>query len=327
MEKSVNSAAVVETTIEQRAIDRKRGVVRLIQIIKSLLGMSRAPVAIFVVAHAGLAAILAKGEMPETRIIIIGIFACLTGTAALISLNDLLDVELDRKRMAYANVDSSLDLGSLFIHHPVAKGVIGMRLGIAWSTVLSLISLYLISLIRADLWPIFIAIAVCVVLYSKLSQVTFLKFLAVAMAVTLGALAGWFAVGGVVNRAFIIFAVWTFVWEIGGRNIPNDFNDIEEDRPLGTKTIPVVFGPERAAQAVFTMLVLTFFLSIAMVGTTGFSVYFKVAVPLLGIYLLLFPGMMLLLDARPEVSVKLYNRSAFYPLVLLAALMMSLYLS
>lgn len=304
---------------------QKRGVERLVQTIKALLGMSRAPVAIFVVAHAGLASIFALGGLPALSVIVIGIAACLTGTGALIGLNDLLDVELDRRRMAYLNKGQELDLGSTFIHHPVARGVIGLRLGVAWVVILSVLSLYFISLLRSRFWPIFAAIAVCVVLYSKLSQVTFFKFLAVATAVTLGALAGWLAVGGPVNRLFVLFAAWTFIWEIGGRNLPNDFNDVEEDAPLGIKTIPVVFGPRRAAQIIFAALLLTFLMSILLVLSTSFSAVFKIGTPLLGIYLLLIPAYRLLRDPRPQVSAKLYNRSAIYPLILLLVLLISLY--
>lgn len=327
MDKALTSTDTAgESALLNCVLEKKRGVERLLQIIKALLGMSRAPVAVFVAAHAGLASIFALGTLPDVRTIAIGILACLTGTAALISLNDLLDVDLDRRRMVRLNQDQNLDLGSTFIHHPVAIGVISLWQGIAWSVSLSLVSLYLIGLLRSGLWPIFAVIAVCVVLYSKLSQLTFLKFLAVATAVTLGALAGWFAVGGKFSGLFILFAVWTFIWEIGGRNIPNDFNDIDEDAPLGTKTIPVVFGERRAAQVVFVALSLTFVASILLVLFSDFSWVFKAAVPLLGIFLLLIPGFRLLKDPRPQVSVKLYNRSALYPLVMLLILMISLYI-
>ena len=324
MDKTSTSDSI-EITDDAIALERKVGAERRVEIVRSLLGMSRAPVAIFVVAHAGLASIFALGHMPTFSTILIGVVACLTGTGALIGLNDLLDVDLDRRRMAYLNTAEELDIGSTFIHHPVAKGVISMRMGIIWSGILSVISLYFISLLRTDLWPIFIAIAVCVILYSKLSEVSYLKFLAVASAVTLGALAGWFAVGGPVNATLALFIVWTFVWEIGGRNIPNDFNDVEEDKPLGIQTIPVVLGPQKAAQIVFGTLLATFALSILLIMTTEFSPIFFAAIPVIGAYVLLVPAYDLFKDPTPKTSMKLYNRSAIYPLLLLAVLMATLY--
>lgn len=318
---STDNPAVISRTPE-----KKRGINRLIEITMALLGMSRAPVAVFVVAHAGLASIFALGKIPDINTIAIGILACLAGTGALIGLNDLLDVELDRRKMAYQSQSDKLDLGSTFIHHPIAKEVISIWMGIAWVAGLSIASLYLITLLRQRLWPIFLLIAVCVVLYSKLSELTFLKFLAVASAVTLGALAGWFAVGGTVNPTFILFTVWTFIWEIGGRNIPNDFNDLEEDKPLGIKTIPVVFGELRAAQVVIATLIITFLISVFLVFSTPFTLIFKSGAIGLGVFLLIIPGLRLLKDPRPQVSVKLYNRSALYPLFLLLVLMLSLYI-
>lgn len=315
----------IKLTDDAIIFERKEGAPRLGEIVKALLGMSRVPVAIFVVAHAGLASILALGHMPTFSTILIGVIACFTGTGALIGLNDLMDVDLDRRRLVHLSTPEELDLGSTFIHHPVAKGVISMRMGIIWSGILSIISLYFLSQLRADLWPIFVAIGVSVILYSKLSEVSFIKFLAVASAVTLGALAGWLAVGGPINNAFIIFTVWTFVWEVGGRNIPNDFNDVEEDKPLGIQTIPVVFGPKIASQVVFVALVVTFALSVLLVTTIDFSPVFKIAVPLIGIYVLLIPAYGLLKDPTPKNSMKLYNRSAIYPLLLLAVLMVTMY--
>src|SRR3972149_6239354 len=133
---------------------------RLSEVIRALLGMSRAIVAVFVMAHAGLAAIFATGRLPEIGTIILGIFACLFGTGALIGLNDLLDIKLDRRRIDAEGAAAELDLGSLFIHHPVAKGVISLTTGVIWVIVLSALSLFFINLLNPSVWPIFIAIAV-----------------------------------------------------------------------------------------------------------------------------------------------------------------------
>lgn len=315
---------------------------RFSEIVKSLLGMSRAPVAIFVVAHAGLASILALGHLPPLRIIILGIFASLTGTASLIGLNDLLDVELDKRKLAFADESGQVDIGSTFIHHPIARGTISFLTGLIWVVVLSIISLFLIETIRPGLWPILIVIAILVTLYSKLSSITYWKMLTVASAVTLGAVAGWLAVAvGDLNSyagwlemfrsggaPLAIFAIWSFTWEVGGRNIPNDFNDVEEDKPLGTKTVPSVLGEVTAANIVMISLVIASLLSLFLVTSAGFAnVQLSLLLPgivILDLYMLLLPAWRLVLDARPAISVKLYNRSAFYPLALLLLVILSL---
>jgi len=336
------------TTIDDSAVQAenkgsgKKGRERLTEIVKSLLGMSRAPVALFVVAHAGLASIFALGHLPPARIIILGIFASLTGTASLIGLNDLLDVELDQRKLALAPESDQPDIGSTFIHHPIAKGTISYLTGLIWVIALSVASLFLIEAIRPGLWPILIIIAVLVVLYSKLSSITYWKMFTVASAVTLGAVAGWLAVapGDLSSYAgwsamlksggatLAIFALWSFTWEVGGRNIPNDFNDMEEDKPLGTKTVPSVLGEAAAARIIVINLVIASLLSLLLIISAGFA-GIQLALLLSGIialdfYMLLLPARRLALDARPAISVKLYNRSAFYPLALLLLIILSL---
>ena len=305
--------------------------------------MSRAPVAIFVVAHAGLAAIFALGALPSLRIIGLGILASLTGTGALIGMNDLWDVELDKRKIAYADDRQTLDLGSTFIHHPIARGTISMATGVIWVGLLSIASLALMEAIRPGLWPILMVIAVLVTLYSKLGPITYWKFLTVAAAVTLGAVAGWLAVAPGSLASFsgwvtvirsggltlALFSAWSFAWEIGGRNIPNDFNDVEEDRPLGTKTIPSVLGERLASRVVLVMLLATTVLSVMLVWSARWAsspqlVAVLAGVAVLDVYMLLLPALGLAKEPTVPASVRLYNRSALYPLALLAVLMLSL---
>ena len=301
------------------------------ELVRALLGMSRAIVAVFVLAHAGLAAILATKTIPDINTIIIGSLACVFGTGALIGLNDLLDIDLDRRRyveLGPAPVKEEepggFDIGSLFIHHPVARGVISLRLGIAWAALLSAASLFFIYELKPSLWPIFFAIGVFVVLYSVLGSFSYWKFLAVATAVTLGALAGWLTVADETSLALWFFVAWTFLWEIGGRNVPNDFNDIDEDRVLGVKTIPVVLGPKTASRVVLAALMLSYALSFPLFILARMPAFFIAAAAAVGLYLLLIPAWGLWRDPRPEISQRLYNRSAVYPLVLLVLLMANL---
>ncbi|MDP1808671.1 MAG: UbiA family prenyltransferase [Actinomycetota bacterium] len=309
-----------------KTADKPAGAARLTEVIRALLGMSRAIVAVFVVAHAGLAAIFATGRVPDIRTIVIGIFACLFGTGALIGLNDLLDVSLDRRRMAAEGEAPELDLGSLFIHHPVAKGVISMSTGLIWVGCLSILSLSLISMLKSGLWPIFLLVAVCVALYSIVGRYTYFKFIFVAMAVTLGALSGWLVVAPANTTTFLLFGAWTYLWEIGGRNVPNDFNDVDEDAALGVKTIPVVLGKARAGKIVFWALLASFLVSLPLMVMTDKPPLFIGGAVLISLYLLLIPGYALMRDPRPQISRKLYNKSAIFPLVLLLLLMVNLLL-
>lgn len=288
------------------------------QTVRGLLGFSRALVACFVVAQAGLAAVFALNHIPEPQQIILGFIACFTGASALIAYNDLLDVELDRQKIAYEAAKSGgkaeeFDLGALLIHHPVARGVISYRLGAAWVIVMSLISMSVTYLMQPWLPLVYIGVAVFVTIYCKLSRKSPAKMLAVATAVTLGGIAGWMAVADPPYGAvFWLFAAWTFVWEIGGRNLPNDFNDIEEDTDMGIKTLPVVYGPVAASRVSFIFLVLTVFVSVALTIAASLPVWVMAITLILGIAFLLEPGFRLLQRPTPQVSRRLYNRSAAY---------------
>ena len=60
---------------------------------------------------------------------------------------------------------------------------------------------------------------------------------------TAGGLAAVFAVDPHPSPAFLVLLfLWLFFWEIGGQNIPNDWIDMEEDRMVQAKTIPVRVG-------------------------------------------------------------------------------------
>ncbi len=311
----------------------------LSQTIRGLMGFSRILVAGFVVAQAGLAAIFALNGLPTLTQVVLGFIACFTGASALIAYNDLLDVDLDRakikrddekaaeKAAALAaegkspEVASGLDLGALLIHHPVARGIISVRLGIAWVATLSLISMFITFLLQPWLPVIYIGVIIFVTLYCKLSRKSPMKMLAVAIAVTLGGIAGWMAVANPPYGAvFFLFAAWTFVWEIGGRNLPNDFNDVEEDAELGVMTMPVVYGKVFASRVSFAFLILTVIMSIALVTVAALPVWVLAGTVVGGILFLLVPGWKLVKTPEPEVSRVLYNRSASYTPAMLALL-------
>lgn len=295
-------------------------------LIRSLLGLSRALISVFVVAQAGLAAVLALGGLPPLEVIIIGVFACLFGSAALIGFNDLMDIEIDRERLQFQKEKESFDMGSLFVHHPVAKGYLSLGAGIAWVAVLSLLSMGLTYMLKPWLTPILLAVAVFVAIYSVLSRKSVIKVFAVAMAVVTGAVAGWLAVAPPNSGIFPLFVLWTFLWEMGGRNIPNDFGDLEEDARIGLKTIPVVYGPKTASVVTFTLILLTIITS----GFLGWNATESNTVTLLfvlsGLYFLAVPGYKLLKSPVPKQAVHLFNQACLYPLFILGLLLLNIYL-
>ncbi len=293
----------------------------------ALLGFSRALIGFFVLTQAALGAFLALGRFPQWDVIIIGSIACITGSYSLVAFNDLLDVPIDKKRFEgkLRELDG-FDIGSAFERHPLAQGTIGLGLALSWILVMAIISMLGIYYINPVLIWILPIIATFVTGYSLLSRRSSLKTISVAIAVTLGGVAGWLAVSSVYSVLFWLFVAWTFLWEIGGRNIPNDFNDVEEDKEIGIKTFPATLGCKAAAMIIIVFLILTIIVSLPMIWISTESLVWAIVALLFGIYFLLVPGWNLVRKAVPEQSMKLFNRSCLYPLAMLLILVSSLFL-
>ncbi len=83
--------------------------------------------------------------------------------------------------------------------------------------------------------------------------------------VGVGSLAGWVAMDGEVRLGDMVLPFsWMAAWEIGGRNVVNDFADVEEDVRLGVKTVPVVYGGRAAARLTIGFLAATFLVSLGL---------------------------------------------------------------
>jgi 4-hydroxybenzoate polyprenyltransferase len=143
--------------------------------------------------------------------------------------------------------------------------------------------------------------------------------------VGVGALAGWVAMTDEVRvTEMATLFCWMFAWEIGGRNIVNDFADVEEDSRLGVKTVPLVYGPRLAAWLTFYFLVATNVAALALQPLSQLSVTYLLGATAAGLYLLLWQGFMLLRTPTPQTALALFNRASLYPPALLMVLIASL---
>lgn len=293
--------------------------------LRALLGFSRVMISSFALAQAALASVLALRGLPSVKIILLGSIACLSGSYALTATNDLFDYQIDRERLKNLRTVEGFDIGQIFIRQPLARGVICFRTGVIWILSLSTISLIFGYLIKPSLVLVSLIIGLLVVTYSAMSRLSILKLVIVGVLVSLGAAAGWLAVS---NQSFLllIFVLWMFFWEIGGRNIPNDFADIEEDKHLKLKTIPVEYGKKKASKICFSCLLVSFTISIVVAILADVSHFFVIAVSLIGILMLIFPGYRLLRKPEPQVSLQLFNFACFYPFAILTALLLSIYI-
>jgi 4-hydroxybenzoate polyprenyltransferase len=313
MQKIANSESVESRSLFSRA--------------KLYLAFSRGLQAFISIAQPGLGAVIALVAIPEWDVVAIGFFAAWAGNNAAFAINDLLDVELDKRRFKHLREFKGFDIDTAMVRHPLAQGYLSYKSGVLWILTSSLIAVVGAYLLNPWCVLLFV-VALCLeIYYCKLSQVSALKFLITGVMVAVGAMAGWVAVVDSIELvpAFVFF-IWIAAWEIGGRNIVNDWSDIEEDIHLGIKTVPVVYGHTVAGRLILFFLVVTICCSLLIAPLLNLNVLYLVGALLEGWYALLYPAIKLLKNPAPEVAITLFNRASLYPLVMLTIVVISLYI-
>jgi len=285
------------------------------------LALSRTPHGLLDICTPLLAALLWLGHPPEIRVILQGVLAAFAGYTAVYALNDIVDYQNDKEKIAQEGFDrDSGYLDAAFVRHPLAHGFLTMAEAVTWAggwLMLSLLFAYLLNPICA-----LILITGCLLetLYCLLLQVSHLRTLVSGIVKTLGGVAAVFAVDPSPDPALLLLVfLWLFFWEIGGQNVPADWHDIEEDLSLKARTVPVSLGPRRAS----LIVLITLFISLILSGllfssaTLSLSLPFRLATVLAGLYLLILPALKLFQTKDRNEASALFNRASYYPLVLL----------
>lgn len=297
--------------------------------LKIYFGFSRTTHSFIDIAQPAIGAMIVANGFPELRIIIIGLIAAFAGYTAVFALNDLIDYKVDTKRMKYhQKTDKSFDIDTLGMRHPIAQGqlpYIKAFLWVAFWALIAIVGAYMLSPICALL---FIIAGALEIIYCKLLKITPWKTIASGLMVATGALAGIYAITLTPNfLVVIVFFIWMFAWEIGGRNITNDWSDIEEDPHLGIKTVPVVYGLNFAGimDFFFLILILASSIIIAFLPGVNLGITYLIGAIAIGLYSLILPGINLLKNKKSSDAMKLFNRACFYPTIMLGIVIMGFY--
>jgi len=296
--------------------------------LKYLFALSRTPHGILDLASPALAALLWYGCVPPFRIVFIGLVTAFAGYTAVYALNDLVDYRLDKKKLDQGGLGAGAgDLDALMVRHPLAHGVLTYKEGLFWTTAWSLLALIGAYLLNPLCILIFLIGCALEMIYCFLWKTSPFRSLISGAVKTVGGVAAVFAVDPHPTPAFLVLLfLWLFFWEIGGQNIPNDWMDMEEDRLVQAKTIPVELGKTWAISIIFPSLLLVVALNAVLMRFSPWGgELIAVAASLgLGIYLLLLPGYRLIqTKARPQ-AVLLFNRASYYPLAVLTVVSLSL---
>jgi 4-hydroxybenzoate polyprenyltransferase len=156
--------------------------------------------------------------------------------------------------------------------------------------------------------------------YVKLLKVTWWRTVVSGLVKSAGPVAAVFAVVPSPSLAGLGgMLAWLMLWEVGGQNIPADWNDIEEDRAIGARTIPLVFGLRVAGWLVLGLLglVVAGSLLLARLSPLMLGWPFQLAVLLAGVVLLVVPAVRLAVTRDGRAAARLFDRSSLYPLALL----------
>lgn len=284
------------------------------------LALSRSKHGIVDAAMPGFVALLWLGHLPPTRVLLLSVLTALAGYTAIYALNDLLGVKADREKFT-GGINQGYSLEASRMRHPLAQGILGMSGAVSWFVLwyaLTLLGAYLLN--PALVWVV-IAAALAEALYCLLLKVTYWRMLVSGLVKAAGPIAAVFVVARAPSvKLLLLLLAWLMCWEIGGQNIPADWNDVEEDRRVGAKTVPLVLGPRMAGVLVVTTLTLTVILSVFLprMSPLALGVPYVVASIAAGFFLLLLPGVRLLLSHEDREAAGLFDRASTYPLAMLA---------
>jgi 4-hydroxybenzoate polyprenyltransferase len=294
------------------------------------LALSRTPHGLLDMCTPLLAALLWLGHPPEPQVIMLGIIAAFAGYTAVYALNDIVDYQNDKKKIAQTGFHRDTDyLDAAYIRHPLAQGFLSMPEAVTWTTfwmTVSLLSAYLLNPVCA-----LILVIGCIleILYCLLLQVSHLRTLVSGIVKTLGGLAAIFAVDAAPAPGLLLLIFfWLFFWEIGGQNVPADWHDIQEDLSMQAQTVPVSLGPKIASAIILSTLCASLLLGgvLFRVAPLQLNLPLYWATIFVGIYLLILPALRLFQTRNRNEASALFNRASYYPCILLIFAMATLVL-
>ncbi|QEA11693.1 UbiA family prenyltransferase [Comamonas flocculans] len=284
---------------------------------RKFLALSRSTHGILDIAMPGFAALLWLGAFPPLTVLGVALLTAVAGYTAIYALNDLVGVKADREKFAGNGINPGYSVEASALRYPIAQGKLGFAPAMLWFALWYLVALAGAWWLNPRLVPIVLAAPVLETLYCKLLKVGWWRVFVSGIVKALGPIA---AVLVVVPRPdpglLALMLAWLMCWEIGGQNIPADWNDVEEDRRVGAQTIPLVFGPRIAGAAVLLALLATTALSLALpvMSPLPLGWPYLAATLAAAVYLLLLPGLHLTRTHAPRAAARLFDRASLYPL-------------
>jgi 4-hydroxybenzoate polyprenyltransferase len=314
---------VREKGMKTPSLENPAGLSRL----KLFLALSRTPHGLLDIAAPALCALLWLGKVPSAEVVVLGLLTAFSGYTAVYALNDVVDFHGDRKKIRETGGQAQAgDLDAVFVRHPMAQGMLKYVEGLLWTAgwaALTILGSYLLNPVCTG---IFLAACLLEIVYCLLLRVTYLRGIISGFVKNSGGVAAVFAVDPNPGWSFLtVLFLWFFFWEIGGQNVPNDWIDLEEDRRMLAKTIPVRFGPGQSIRMLCGSLILSLIMSLIMywASPANLSVPYLIGAVFCGLFFLLAPAHRLLKTPSAAEASALFNRASYYPLAMLAVTLIS----
>lgn len=287
---------------------------------KRFFALSRTQHGIIDLSTTAFAALIWLGSFPDLGFTALALLTAFAGYTSIYALNDLMGHKSDKEKHDGGVMQSGYSVEASEDHHPLVQGVLTTKAALGW-----MMFWLLVAVVGSWILNPYIVVILCIgclfeIAYCKLLKVTHWRIVLSGIVKSCGPIAAILAVDSSPRPEFVllIFA-WVFAWEVSGQNIPADWNDVEEDKRIGAKTIPARFGPAVAANvillaAIATVLISTFF---AALSPASLGMPFVAASLVIGYFSLLRPAVHLWGTKDGQNAAGLFDKASYYPLAML----------
>ena len=299
---------------------------------KLFWALSRTPHGLLDMCTAALGALLWLGYFPPLSIIALGLITVFAGYTAVYALNDVVGYRSDKRKLQEGGLrspENCADLDAIFVRHPMAQGLLSFKAGLLWSLAWGVLALTGAYILNPFCVLIFVVGCVLEAIYCFMWKVSPARTLVSGAVKMAGSVAAVYAVDPHPSLTYLIaLGLLLFFWEVGGQNVPNDWADIEEDRRFNAQTIPIRLGTNWSLIIIFSTLFAATVLSLILLQLSQitFEIPFVLAFILAAFFLLLLPAVHLYKTGEAAHAMVLFNKSSYYPLILLVIVVVKLLL-
>ena len=278
--------------------------------------LSRTSHGVLDLATPAFCALLWLGSFPDWTVVLLSVFTAFAAYTAIYALNDLVGTAVDREKFSKHELNTGYSVEASELRYPLARNILSFKSGLLWMSfwfILALVGSYLLNPIIVF---ILIAASLLEIVYCLLLKVTYLRTFVSGLVKASGPIAAVFVVDTHPSlSSLLLLLVWIFFWEIGGQNIPADWNDTAEDRNINAKTIPIQFGAKKAGFIVLATLTITVVASTLFpwISPAPLGLFYIGASLVIGFIFLLQPGFQLNKNKDGRDAAKLFDKASYYP--------------